>query len=317
MRTSEKFEHQIRRIHELIEQPNTKVTWNEKIPDPDNPNQPRQIDITIRNNDHLTLVECRIHQEKQDVNWIEELLGRKQSLRADAIIAVSASGFTKGAIAKSKAFGIILRDFTTLSEEEIKSWGHSTKVKLIYYQYNDTKLLFTPAKPKVKDLTVDDIAMHLNSGQDTGYKIFETVSNKLDEKNFKGSICITKVFIDLNGVIINGQPIDRVLFQAKVKIIEQKLQIPSVVAYGAPDMEHLNRNAFVEVVELGNFEITRSTNEVIITIDLAPIHILPNCHFRFLDLEFDKTVHMTHIEIVGLPPMLVSLNDICIGVNNS
>jgi hypothetical protein len=41
------FEHQIERIHKLIEGRGAKVTWNDKIPDPDNPDQLRQIDITI------------------------------------------------------------------------------------------------------------------------------------------------------------------------------------------------------------------------------------------------------------------------------
>jgi hypothetical protein len=47
-RESENFEKIIYRIHMLIEQPGSKVTWNDKIPDPDNPDQARQIDITIK-----------------------------------------------------------------------------------------------------------------------------------------------------------------------------------------------------------------------------------------------------------------------------
>src|SRR3990167_4837804 len=102
---SKKFEKQIKRIHDLIEQPGSRVTWNDHIPDPDNPVQPRQIDITINRDNSLTIIECRIHAKKQDVKWIEELIGRRMSLKADAVIAVSASGFTEGAIKKAKAYG--------------------------------------------------------------------------------------------------------------------------------------------------------------------------------------------------------------------
>jgi len=91
---SEKFELQIRRIHELLEQKGSEVTWNDKIPDPDNIKQPRQIDISIKRDGKLTIVECRIHQKSQNVKWIEELIGRRLSLKADAVIAVSSSGFT-------------------------------------------------------------------------------------------------------------------------------------------------------------------------------------------------------------------------------
>src|SRR3989337_467443 len=123
LKPSEKFERQIKRIHDLIEQPGSKVTWNDSIPDPDNPEQPRQIDITIQRENTFTIVECRIHSKKQDVKWIEELIGRRLSLQADTVIAVSASGFTEGAIIKAKAYGIILRDIISLTEEEIKEWG--------------------------------------------------------------------------------------------------------------------------------------------------------------------------------------------------
>jgi hypothetical protein len=61
---SEAFEQQIHRLHELVEGNDAEVTWNDHIPDPDNPAQPRQIDITIKRGDDLTLVECRLHMER-------------------------------------------------------------------------------------------------------------------------------------------------------------------------------------------------------------------------------------------------------------
>jgi len=110
MRASEVFEQKIHRIHAMLEGSGADVTWNDHIPDPDNPTQKRQIDITIRRGKHLTLVECRLHQSPQDVNWIEELMGRRQSLIADAVIAVSSSGFTAGALSKAQRYGVIARD---------------------------------------------------------------------------------------------------------------------------------------------------------------------------------------------------------------
>jgi hypothetical protein len=118
-----KFERQVERLHQLLEVEGSIVTWNDHIRDPDYPSQQRQIDISIRRDVSLTLVECRIHKEPQDVRWIEELMGRRTSLNADAVIAVSGSGFTSTAREKAKGHGIHLRDFATLSREEIQNWA--------------------------------------------------------------------------------------------------------------------------------------------------------------------------------------------------
>ena len=115
------FEQEIHRLHELLDGSGAEVVWNDRVPDPDNPRQPRQIDITIRREGALTIVECRLHKNRQGVKWIEELIGRRSSLRAAAAIAVSASGFTRGAIRKAKSFGIFLRDLKELTDQEIET----------------------------------------------------------------------------------------------------------------------------------------------------------------------------------------------------
>jgi hypothetical protein len=109
LRTSDAFEQQIRRICELLTDSGAEVTWNDHIPDPDNPAQSRQIDVTIKRDGALTLVECRQHNSRQNVKWIEELMGRRLSLGAQSVIAVSSSGFTAGAVNKAKKHGIIHR----------------------------------------------------------------------------------------------------------------------------------------------------------------------------------------------------------------
>jgi hypothetical protein len=42
------LERKVNRIHRLLEVEGSTVTWNEHIPDPDTPDQMRQIDVTIR-----------------------------------------------------------------------------------------------------------------------------------------------------------------------------------------------------------------------------------------------------------------------------
>ena len=69
----------------------------------------------------LTLVECRRHKSRQDVQWIEELIGRRTSLDAHAVIGVSSSGFTAGALAKASKHGIILRDLDKLTDQKSRA----------------------------------------------------------------------------------------------------------------------------------------------------------------------------------------------------
>lgn len=306
-KASENFEQQIKRIHDLIEQPGSDVTWNEHILDPDNPVQPRQIDVTIRREGKLTLVECRIHRKKQNVQWIEELVGRRTSLRADAIIAVSASGFTEGAIKKAKAFGIILRDLVTLSKEEIFSWGHLTRVWLTFYEFAEVSLVFRFRPEHLDGITVDQVEQYLRAAPDALYEIFEMITKKIDEKNPKGHAGKFNARLHNEKLIINGNAIVAIDFASKFSLRKQELRIPSVVAYDAPQVEPTKREAYIEKVELGEFEITQSSNEVLVILDLSPIQIPPNCKFHTVEFDFQRVVTMQGLEIIGLPKMQIPL----------
>src|SRR5580693_4741740 len=140
MKKSKALERQVHRIHELLECSHDDVTWDDHIPDPDNPTQLRQIDVTIRKNGTLTIIECRLSQTRQNVKWIEELIGRRQSLGADAVIAVSSSGFTEGALRKAKPYGVLLRDLRELNEDDVAAWGRQVGLTLYFYQYSDLEL---------------------------------------------------------------------------------------------------------------------------------------------------------------------------------
>jgi hypothetical protein len=107
------------------------------------------------------------------------------SLNADAVIAVSAAGFTAGAIAKAKAFGIILRDIHTLTEEEISSWGRLTSVSLTFYEFKNVGLVFLFARKDLTGLRIENIEEYLRSSPDQLYGIFQTVCNRIDENDPK------------------------------------------------------------------------------------------------------------------------------------
>jgi hypothetical protein len=138
MKASAAFEQQVRRIYELIAESGAEVTWNDHIGDPDNSPRTRQIDVTLRRNGELTLVECRLRKAPQDVQWIECLIGRRISLGAQSVIAVSSSGFTSGALAKARQYGCRLSSISIVA---------AFQAKFIFNVYSDFAVInYSPLK---------------------------------------------------------------------------------------------------------------------------------------------------------------------------
>jgi len=317
LKTSEKFERQIERIHRLIEgSAGSQVVWNDSIPDPDNEDQPRQIDVTIRRDDKLTLVECRIHKDKQDVQWIEELVGRRASLRADAVVAVSASGFTEGAVKKAHAFGIILRDLLSLTEEEISAWGRVSKVSLTFYEYTAVELLFWTHNRVWPVNIVDKIQEFFTQNPREFYGVFEKASELLDEQAPKGQPPAIWMDVGFNTPwSVEGCIIDGVSFQANVRTVNREIATPAVVLYDAPEKGKSEREVSIELTELENFEITKSANNVMIAVDLSSVQTPRNCHFRFVNVHLDRP-RRGGLVLLGLPKFRVALENVMIGVRH-
>ena len=75
------------------------------------------------------------------LNGLKSLSGEELSSNADAVLAVSSSGFTEGAILKAKKYGIVTRDFISLTEEEIRRWGNVSEIVLNYVKFINPKLI--------------------------------------------------------------------------------------------------------------------------------------------------------------------------------
>jgi hypothetical protein len=80
-------------------------------------------------------VECRDRKDKDDITWIDDLIGRFSDLEIDRVIAVSSSGFTKTAASKAAAHRI---DVLTLEEANETDWpSQFTKLYLGLIQRQD------------------------------------------------------------------------------------------------------------------------------------------------------------------------------------
>lgn len=103
----------------------------------------RELDILITHKEDSAfniLIECRDHQRKQDVTWIDQLQGKGARLGYLNIVAVSSSGFTEPAILEAQARGI---ETLHLREAETEDWG-SWKFgldNLNINEYSDLKIL--------------------------------------------------------------------------------------------------------------------------------------------------------------------------------
>lgn len=305
IRESGIFERQIERIHRLVEQPGSIISWNDHIADPDNICQMRQIDITIRRGQTLTIIECRIHKNRQDVKWIEEIVGRRLSLRAEAAIAVSASGFTKGAVAKAKRFGVILRDTQTLTEEEIVQWGHSTRVWLTYHHYKDVNITLLFDRNR-KFLTQSQVIEEMQK-RGRMYYLVQKVAEEIDARNPKGKNCEISAELTTFSFEVKGNVIKKAVFRANVEYIGKSFDTPSVVAYDCPGVPTLNRDVFLEQVDFGTFEISQSSNDVHVVFDISLVENPPNSLFRYATFDFKRTVRMHGLELIGEPKFQLPL----------
>lgn len=290
-----KFERRVERIHQLLEVEGSTVTWNDRIPDPDNPSQPRQIDVSIRRDESLTLVECRIHKEPQDVTWIEELMGRRTSLNADAVIAVSASGFTTTAREKASRYGIHLRDFATLSREEIQNWGRRRTLTLSFCEFTQVTVTIRASEPPKEGAPQLTDTEGKPPSPLVWRLLFQSFMQRLDQDGWTGVPATVKASVEAN-LLVNGARPASIAIRANVRRIRQRIGLVSVVEYADPvtSMSHAEVGSY----ELGASEIIENCDNVAMTIDLSTITVPDNCCFETVTVDTGRVVNMRP-QIIG------------------
>jgi hypothetical protein len=304
-KASDDFEKKIERIHALIEQEGSEIIWNERIPDPDNPKQKRQIDITIRRGGKTTFIECRLHKEPQDVKWIEELMGRRISLNADAIIAVSSSGFTQGAILKADKYGVFLKDLQKLTDEDTKTWGHSTLVHLNYYKYESVSLhIYVKSLPE-KDLDLDPEHI-IQQIQNKGIisELFEHFKKSMNKEKVLDKLtdnsCGCTFTFNTFETQFDNFKIERIITDIEVSKLVIDHNSPSVMFYSSPSQKENDKHAHVETFELGEFEIIQHNDSAYSTIDFSAITNPQNCQFQSVGFDFKRPVNLKIGKLIGI-----------------
>ncbi|MBZ5689755.1 MAG: restriction endonuclease [Acidobacteriia bacterium] len=309
MKNPAAFERQVRRIYELIAESGAEVTWNDHISDPDNPPRTRQIDVTIRRNSSLTLVECRLRKTPQDVQWIECLIGRRISLGAQSVIAVSSSGFTAGALAKARQYGIITRDLQRLSDKEVENWGKRIELRLYYYQYSDLGVSLRFSPESIQTIKLDSLRAE-RRWHSCLQSLFNAAAQKLTDANLlSGRLDGQKVKFGVEVVFdevhLCGVPLERASLTGSAELVAIEADAPVVHAYGEPNTSSTQREAVVQDFQsIGHTSITQSADRISTLIDLSQVEIPPFGHFRFVRVNTEEELDHDAFEIFGIEEKL-------------
>ncbi len=105
-RRTNPFQQLIAFIEQQLAQGGAKVTESASLTEYEGSSQ-REIDVLIEAevNHHSVkiAIECRDHKDPQDKTWIDQLIGKYRDIDVSEVVAVSKSGFTKGALEKARA----------------------------------------------------------------------------------------------------------------------------------------------------------------------------------------------------------------------
>ena len=300
--SSDKFERSIARIKTLLEASDAVVTWNEYIADPDTPSQARQIDITIRRGEHLTIVECREHGRKQDSMWIEALHGRKYGLNADAVISLSSNGFYEPAITKAKRLGVFLRDLKELTSAELAEWGRSSSNSVRYLDIKKIELLLIFLENQRGQVKIQDYANVLNKS--IGNLVFTKLNAAAFDaysKHHELAGYVLEVDAPLDPAII---PSDMqrpwyVHLHAELQERLVRLELPKVSSYGDPAAPAEDRSVVVENFPSGESQVVHDGKYVHITTDVSDIEVPKNSMLWSVVSDFPAGMRPKGFECIG------------------
>jgi hypothetical protein len=291
LKPSEEFEREVFRIHELLQGPGAKVEWDDRIPDPDNPEQPRQIDITVRKDGVLTLIECRKTLARQNVKWIEELIGRKQSLHADTIIAVSSAGFTKGALRKACSYGIHLHKLQEITADEIALWAGHVTLTLYYYQYSDLAFSLCFDSMSLRRLSLQVVEEQLRPHPLVQHG-FNSAAQQLGKVNLLAETGEKSVRFGircgLSDVFLAGEPVREIALEGAACLSRMPILLPKKSLYEKLTRASIHSTVISERGFSGETSAVREGGRIAVDIDLSAISLPPLSQIRFIRIESEE-----------------------------
>ncbi len=293
------FEKYVSKIHTILDGKDSIVTWDAKIPDPDNPEQPRQVDVLIERDNEKTIIECRHHKRPQDVKWIEEIYGRRESLMASSAIAVSSAGFTEGAIKKAKRFGVILRVFSELTVNEVNSWGGKVGAEVAYTKFNFLEINLIYQSHLIIPLSADTDFKDKSGNPYNPWPIFNAMLQKTDE--FVDTFNWFKLQIFPDDLYVSNLNIDELVVQGIFKKYFIRADLPIVETYGSPENIPLEQEVKIEKSIDDIFHFYHTPQKCVPIVDVSKIRVPLGSIFRNVKLNLKTPTNGIHVTGLDKP----------------
>ncbi|MDR3571912.1 MAG: restriction endonuclease [Candidatus Pacebacteria bacterium] len=296
------FEQLIARIQSVEIQAGVTVKHNADLPDPDSPSNKRQIDVLIEHKGLKTSVECRDRSGTQSVMWIEELIGRKQSLGLDGMIAVAVNGFSKLAQVKAKRYGIQLYDFKDLTDVEIATWGEIATVEVTFIQFDMlliTAFVELSDEPKLNEYPT----MTFNGGDGCAAIIDYIRDDAAANPN------VTRVLrVPAGGFQLDSVPVSELVVGFSAKLSVEQADCTSARCYGAPGESAALRSTSVQKFEHTVEEMIIAGDQVAMSVNVERLKVPDNSMLHTFAVRFSDIKTVTKYELVGNGRMVSQIN---------
>lgn len=144
-RKGRKFELEYEWLYKL-DQKKYKVTSPAMLYDKTT-NSKREVDVLVEYTDEYGLnrkigIECRDRKNIQDSMWIEQLTTKKNDLELDCIIATTTKSFTKNAIKKAEAHGVVIERAETFDKTSIDNLSKELYLDMFFLKFEFVNLIF-------------------------------------------------------------------------------------------------------------------------------------------------------------------------------
>jgi hypothetical protein len=211
----------------------------------------REIDVLIEKEVNGKIVkiavECRDRKDRDDIKWIDSLIGKYLHLGVDKVIAVSDSGFTKGALLKAKTNNIEPRTL----EEALGIDFKNEFMKLGFVNVSHEFTLYQislECEPPISDKVTPQEMVYVKGGEEslTLYDLVELCMKEATEKELKSHLNrnfldIFKTKEDLNkDVLVEHRVPIRELYIRPSEGVEHSIQALTIKMIGKPTQKEIN-----------------------------------------------------------------------------
>lgn len=291
------LEHLVTRIHKLLEPAQAKVIWNKRVQDPDT-GRLRQVDIMIERDGKQTHIECRDQERPQGIAWIEELIGRRASLRADAVIGVSSSGFTATAMSKAKKFGIFVRDFRELADHEIEQWGCTSRFEIEFIRFSDLGITALVSPEGLRRISSHPKLSLREDPTDPVLLIVNALINKASDSFRTNQYTTIRAKLVQPNLLADGFPIETTEITLRGHLVEKRVDLVTVSAYRDSTPLSPRPRAVVERHEMGETKVIRSPTAASVILDVTQVAVPRNHYLHTVKIDFGHDID-ADFEIIG------------------